>query len=364
MIKDSRNYGVDLLRIVSMLGVVTLHILGHGGLLDNAGSFFEFSALYFLQTLVQPAVDCFILISGYVGYKKGRYYPRLKNIISLFFVVLFYSISITLVSKLICPDSVGTIDIIKACMPIISQQYWFFTSYVGLFILSPLLNVAVHHADKKQMLIFTIVLAICCCFSRIKDPFAFDGGFSVIWLALLYLLGALMKKHDLANALSKKAWALIATSFLVLTWTSKIAFSYIPISFVNEHSSILLSNTSPTVVIMACSSLCLFSKTNCKETLGALINFLSASAFSIYLIHDNIFIRTFIISRASDTIGNYHPALTVLFVLCGATLVSFYCILIDNIRILLFRFVRINKLSENIEIFIKRIINKLYFKLN
>ena len=79
MIKDSRNYGVDLLRIVSMLGVVTLHILGHGGLLDNAGSFFEFSALYFLQTLVQPAVDCFILISGYVGYKKGRYYPRLKT---------------------------------------------------------------------------------------------------------------------------------------------------------------------------------------------------------------------------------------------------------------------------------------------
>ena len=194
MIKDSRNYGVDLLRIVSMLGVVMLHILGHGGLLDNAGSFFEFSALYFLQTLVQPAVDCFILISGYVGYKKGRYYPRLKNIISLFFVVLFYSISITLVSKLIFPDSVSTIDIIKACMPIISQQYWFFTSYVGLFILSPLLNVAVHHADKKQMLIFTIVLAICCCFSRIKDPFAFDGGFSVIWLALLYLLGALMKK--------------------------------------------------------------------------------------------------------------------------------------------------------------------------
>ena len=363
MIKTSRNYGVDLLRIISMLGVVMIHILGHGGLLEGADSFFKSTVLYFLQTLVQPAVDCFILISGYVGYKSEKYYPRLKNIISLFFVVLFYSISITLVCKFVSPNSVGTIDVLKACIPVISQQYWFFTAYVGLFILSPLINLAVHHADKKQMLIFGIVLAICCCLSRLKDPFTFDSGFSVIWLAMLYTFGALIKKYNLAEALSKKSWALIAALSLVFTWGTKIAFSYIDISFTQEHSNIFLSNTSPTIVLMACSLLCLFAKTNCTSKLCPFISFLSTSAFSVYLIHDHVLIRAFIISKASDVIGNYNTALTLLFVLCGAALVFCYSILIDNIRILLFRLARIDKLSEKIETSLKHAVNKLYSRL-
>lgn len=30
-VSDTRNYGIDLLRFVAMFGIVTLHILNHGG---------------------------------------------------------------------------------------------------------------------------------------------------------------------------------------------------------------------------------------------------------------------------------------------------------------------------------------------
>ena len=33
--QTKRNIGIDLLKIVSMLMIVTLHMLGHGGVLDN-----------------------------------------------------------------------------------------------------------------------------------------------------------------------------------------------------------------------------------------------------------------------------------------------------------------------------------------
>ena len=33
--KTERNIGIDLLKIVSMLMIVTLHMLGHGGVLDD-----------------------------------------------------------------------------------------------------------------------------------------------------------------------------------------------------------------------------------------------------------------------------------------------------------------------------------------
>lgn len=38
-----RNYGVDLLRIISMYLVIILHVLGQGGILSNAT---EFSLTY------------------------------------------------------------------------------------------------------------------------------------------------------------------------------------------------------------------------------------------------------------------------------------------------------------------------------
>lgn len=31
IVKTGRNYGIDMLRLVSMLFVVILHVLGHGG---------------------------------------------------------------------------------------------------------------------------------------------------------------------------------------------------------------------------------------------------------------------------------------------------------------------------------------------
>lgn len=37
-----RNYGIDLLRVISMIGVMALHVLGHGGVLANTKILFEY----------------------------------------------------------------------------------------------------------------------------------------------------------------------------------------------------------------------------------------------------------------------------------------------------------------------------------
>ena len=34
-----RNYGIDLLRVISMIVVMALHVLRHGGVLANAKNF-------------------------------------------------------------------------------------------------------------------------------------------------------------------------------------------------------------------------------------------------------------------------------------------------------------------------------------
>ena len=64
-----RNKGIDILRILSMYMVVILHILSRGsGLLTNLtppGSV-AWNLAWFLEIACYCAVNCFILITGYL----------------------------------------------------------------------------------------------------------------------------------------------------------------------------------------------------------------------------------------------------------------------------------------------------------
>ena len=75
--KHEINYGIEWLRILSMYMVAVLHTLGQGGIL---GSFkqgdLSFSIAWFLETAAFGAVDCFALISGYVGYHSHFRYKK------------------------------------------------------------------------------------------------------------------------------------------------------------------------------------------------------------------------------------------------------------------------------------------------
>lgn len=75
--KHEKNYGIEWLRILSMYMVAVLHTLGQGGIL---GSFkqgdLSFSIAWFLETAAFGAVDCFALISGYVGYHSHFRYKK------------------------------------------------------------------------------------------------------------------------------------------------------------------------------------------------------------------------------------------------------------------------------------------------
>jgi surface polysaccharide O-acyltransferase-like enzyme len=62
----NRNFGLELLRIISMLMIVTLHYLGHGNVLETVDIFsFNYYIAWFIQSLSYVSVNIFVLISGY-----------------------------------------------------------------------------------------------------------------------------------------------------------------------------------------------------------------------------------------------------------------------------------------------------------
>ena len=132
-----KNYGIDALRVLAMFMVTILHILTQGGILNASGRFTsQYEAGWLLQTMAFCAVNVYALISGYVWvYAKYRY----RNLIELWLQVIFYTILITTLFGVLVPSSVSAMEWIKAIFPVMFNQYWYFSSYVALFLFMPLL---------------------------------------------------------------------------------------------------------------------------------------------------------------------------------------------------------------------------------
>ena len=87
--QNQRNYGIDLLRMFSMINIINLHINLRGGLLRLKPNNVNYKEIWRLETFSYFPVDCFALISGIIGYNRYKF----SNLIYLWFLTLFYSVS-------------------------------------------------------------------------------------------------------------------------------------------------------------------------------------------------------------------------------------------------------------------------------
>lgn len=64
----TRNYGIDFLRMISMIMIVMLHTLGHGGILRSV-SFLSvhYQIAWLLEVIAFGAVNTYAMISGFVS---------------------------------------------------------------------------------------------------------------------------------------------------------------------------------------------------------------------------------------------------------------------------------------------------------
>ena len=90
ILKNKRNYGIDLLRIFSMINIIILHInIGtHLFIVKNKNP--KFKSVWLSEIMSYWAVDGFGIISGIVGYKKSKFSNLFYLWIQTFFILLFF----------------------------------------------------------------------------------------------------------------------------------------------------------------------------------------------------------------------------------------------------------------------------------
>ena len=349
--KNERNYGIDLLRIFSMFMVVILHVLGAGGILEATGGMvFHNRAAWLLEIVAYCAVNCYALISGYVGV-NGKF--KFTNIIVLWFQVFFYNF---LINGLfwIFKFQPFTLETIKnTFFPVFTRQYWYFTAYFCTFLFIPILNLVLNRMSKKQMgIILGIGMVNFSVFPTLFefDMFNFVGGYSPWWLIFLYLVGGYIKKYNLFSTGSWKEYFACYFCFALFTFLSKIGFEFITIRVLGDikHNLMFVNYTSPTIVGCAVCLLIAFSKMNLKK-LSKIIAFFTPLSFSVYLIHTNPLVFGGVWSNYFLFLIKYSPLVMVLGVLGCAMIVYLCCSMIDFIRLKIFKLCKLKEKVSKLE---------------
>ena len=278
--KQKRNQGIDLIKILAMLMIVTLHVLGCGGILGASVSNEKNCAVaWLLEVAAFGAVNLYGMASGYLCTGKQI---RYKNIGKLWLLVVFYTISITAIFFVVVPGTVGPQQMINAVFPVMTAQYWYFTGYFCMFFFLPVMNAAIAHLEKRQLQM--VLTASFLLFSVLPtvfgaDPFHENDGYSVLWLCVLYMAGGYIRTYGLFEKLPQAALILMYLVLSVITWAT---------AWIRQGIEITLggwiSYLSPTIVF---ASLALFvAGTRIRIKRGQkVLSLLASATFGVYLIH-------------------------------------------------------------------------------
>lgn len=355
-----RNYGVDLLRLIAMLMVTTLHILGHGGAL-NAATGIKSDVIWGFEIAAYCAVNCYAMVSGYVSFSEKEKPYKYHKFASIWLQVVFYSVGITLLWNFL---GKATIDatVIKNCfLPVSTSRYWYFSAYAGLFFVTPWLNRFVRNISKNDMTRFVIaMIVVFSCYSnycraKYTDVFKLLNGYAFVWLVIMYFIGAWLKKCEIPQKIS--SISAIVSIFVCMLITCGMKF------FAQDYSEYFVSYISPTIVVMAACYIILFARLKINRFFSGIIKFFAPAAFGVYLIHEHTLIRSSCISNRFIWITEL-PTKQIPLAIAGSALTIFtVCLLIERIRILIFNLLRINNGIEFVAFKIETLLKKLWSKI-
>lgn len=288
-----REYSLDLLKIVAMMGVVVHHIL-NAMPVSNVNETCQWGGVMccfeqLWHCLCYCAVDVFVMATGYIMCRLGFKYIR---IFKLWRQVVGYSLAICALATC-CGVQVGLRDWLNACFPILTNQYWFFTQYFALFFTIPFLNRLLEHLSKKELAILLgtgFGLLSCAALISGTDLFATKWGYCYLWFMYLYILGAAIWKLELVKRIqSWQAWAALLVG-CVVSAGGAIGAEVLPkiIGGGGRVGDLAYSYTSPSLVLEAVALFVLFGKIEIKaEWLKRVIGLLAPSTFIVYVVHSN-----------------------------------------------------------------------------
>ena len=351
---SKRNANIELLRIISMIMVTTLHALGKGNLLVNVAEHPSVNAwvAWGLEALSISAVNIFMLISGYFLIDSKF---KLSRFIELIAQTIFYTAGTFIVLYafgVVGKSETDVFWILNYLLPIHMDVYWFITSYVVLYALLPIIAEGVHRITQKQLGTIVIILLIYECGFKSFLPFRMytdEHGYSFLWYLIVFLVGSYLKLYGFKflNTPAKGMLLYFVSSFLVLAEYGAITYIIKLFGHLEELAGLAYEYNNFFVFTAALGIFSAFVHFKEMKALpGKIVCFLSPMALGVYLLQENQTLRYRWQSwfKLEGSLDGSLPSLI------GKVLLAVICMYIlgtavDYLRLQLFRLIK-NKLLK------------------
>lgn len=221
----SRNSNIELLRMLAMLMVLILHSNFVISRPSEALTTYDVIKIA-VQTLTICAVDVFVFISGWFGIKAS-----VKGFFNFLWQV-FYFVAVLLVLQFVFSDTPIRPKDFFMCFGLFSGGGWFVSSYIALYILSPVLNSFAQNATNRQLAIVTLAFFAFQTLWGLSSSVSFIVmGYSAFSFIGIYLLAQTIKRFNITG--KRSHWAAVfilctSADFIIYYVSTKIGLLFIP----------------------------------------------------------------------------------------------------------------------------------------
>ena len=319
--KTRENSNFDLLKIICIALIIGHHFIYDAkilNLIDTSNIFYNF-----LYIGGKFGTAIFSIITGYfMSERKFNW----NKIIKLMLKIEIYSYLSIIFFHFLLDFNIDKNNLVKSFIPILSNKYWFATSYIILYFLIPYLNILIKNISKEKYTNLLVILTfLIVILPTIGLNYLSNNTTALIYY---YLIGAYIKKYDitlfknntfnLVSSIIVYILILLSTNIINLL-SNKYTFFYNKTYYFSQINSI-------PVVISGILLFIFISQIKIKP--HKILNRISIASLGIYLIHDNYFIKKYIFPRIFQIINNF--SLNIIVSLMFIIMVIIICSIIDN----------------------------------
>ena len=299
----ARQSNIELLRLICMFFIVIHHIISHALPLAPAFStelVYNNVLIHVLDASVWCAVPVFVLISGYFGINF-----KVKGLLNFYVQCAFYSCLIYFIYLYISGHGINRWCLYNTIFPISNNAgLWFVECYFMLYLISPLLNKCIASLSKREFQWGLIALVIINFYYGwfLKGTASNPDGFNLSNFVFLYFIGRYIAKYVDLSRMHRMRLANI-----VIYVFGSILLGLLPLingklGLLPSWSPIVEYRTynHPLLFVNSIALLLLFLTFNFQSKV---INWFAASAFSVYLIHENSYIRDYWYNHAANVLN-------------------------------------------------------------
>lgn len=191
-----RQSNLELLRIIAMFFILVVHSDFKSLGIPSMSDFYNYQVAsttrIIIQSLALVCVNIFILISGWFGIR-----PSIRGFSRLLFQILFFFVGIYLLQIIFFGVPIN-LNGLRACIFMTRSDDWFIKAYMGLYIISPVLNKFLANIEEEKLrwilinfYIFQTLYGCSGAAEYIRD------GYSVFSFIGLYLLAGYFRRFGI-----------------------------------------------------------------------------------------------------------------------------------------------------------------------